>query len=601
MKLNYKRTLLVGFAFFLICVFWQAYDTLVPLMLTNKFGLDQTWSGVIMSLDNILALFMLPLFGALSDKKDTRFGKRTPFIVIGTICAILAFVSLTLVDNAQLSKLAAGNTELYWSTNYTVENKEYNSITNKGVASEYDIHDYSAQILFNKNFDELTSDEQAQAESWYKGLDYDQFYVYDADAKEYKACKTIKDENGKLSYSYLDGSEIEKGARRINAYSSTVSSAESRFAKEVSNSNIYLLVIFIIVLLVTLVSMATFRSPAVALMPDVTVKPLRSKGNAIINLMGAAGGIIVLGLGMLFGTGQVKNQMMSYTLFVSAVCGIMAIALIVFIFTVKEKKWNAEMLEQQAILDAEDEQEAAEKEIQEIDEPVCAEVLTDGETSNTKTTAAPAKTKQNKLPKDKLVSLILILASVALWFIGYNAVTSKYSVYALNVLNMDYNSTLIIAQGAAIASYIPVGMLSGKLGRKKTILIGVALLTVSFFGAIFINSSSPSWLMWILFALAGIAWATINVNSFPMVVELATGSDIGKYTGYYYTASMAAQVVTPILSGALMDAFGTMGILFPYATIFVALSFVTMLFVKHGDSKPEKPKSKLEMLGGADD
>lgn len=312
MKLNYKRTLLVGFAFFLICVFWQAYDTLVPLMLTNKFGLDQTWSGVIMSLDNILALFMLPLFGALSDKKDTRFGKRTPFIVIGTICAILAFVSLTLVDNAQLSKLAAGNTELYWSTNYTVENKEYNSITNKGVASEYDIHDYSAQILFNKNFDELTSDEQAQAESWYKGLDYDQFYVYDADAMEYKACKTIKDENGKLSYSYLDGSEIEKGARRINAYSSTVSSAESCFAKEVSNSNIYLLVIFIIVLLVTLVSMATFRSPAVALMPDVTVKPLRSKGNAIINLMGAAGGIIVLGLGMLFGTGQVKNQMMSY-------------------------------------------------------------------------------------------------------------------------------------------------------------------------------------------------------------------------------------------------------------------------------------------------
>ncbi len=601
MKLNYKRTLLVGFAFFLICVFWQAYDTLVPLMLTNKFGLDQTWSGVIMSLDNILALFMLPLFGALSDKKDTRFGKRTPFIVIGTICAILAFVSLTLVDNAQLSKLAAGNTELYWSTNYTVENKEYNSITNKGVASEYDIHDYSAQILFNKNFDELTSDEQAQAESWYKGLDYDQFYVYDADAKEYKACKTIKDENGKLSYSYLDGSEIEKGARRINAYSSTVSSAESCFAKEVSNSNIYLLVIFIIVLLVTLVSMATFRSPAVALMPDVTVKPLRSKGNAIINLMGAAGGIIVLGLGMLFGTGQVKNQMMSYTLFVSAVCGIMAIALIVFIFTVKEKKWNAEMLEQQAILDAEDEQEAAEKEIQEIDEPVCAEVLTENETSDTKTTTPPAKTKQNKLPKDKLVSLILILASVALWFIGYNAVTSKYSVYALNVLNMDYNSTLIIAQGAAIASYIPVGMLSGKLGRKKTILIGVALLTVSFFGAIFINSSSPSWLMWILFALAGIAWATINVNSFPMVVELATGSDIGKYTGYYYTASMAAQVVTPILSGALMDAFGTMGILFPYATIFVALSFVTMLFVKHGDSKPEKPKSKLEMLGGADD
>ena len=607
MKLNYKRTLLVGFAFFLICVFWQAYDTLVPLMLTNKFGLDQTWSGVIMSLDNILALFMLPLFGALSDKKDTRFGKRTPFIFIGTVCAIVAFVGLTFVDNAQLSKLADGNTELYWEQNYKVENKEYNSITNKEVSAEYDIHDYASHILYNKNYADLTADEKTATENWYKGLDYNQYYVYNVTDKEYKACKTTEDAEGKLSYSYLDGTEIEKGARRINAYSSTVSSAESCFAKDVSNSNVYLLIIFIIVLLVTLISMATFRSPAVALMPDVTVKPLRSKANAIINLMGAAGGIIVLGLGMLFGTGQVKNQMMSYTVFVSAVCGIMAIALVVFIFTVKEKKWNAEMLEQQALLDADEAEEEKDKSAaDEAPQEVTAEVLvTDEVTADAvqtdKAAEAPAKAKANRLPKDKLVSLILILASVALWYIGYNAVTSKYSVYALNVLNMDYNSTLIIAQAAAIASYIPVGIISGKLGRKRTILIGVAMLTVAFFGAIFINSSSPSWLMWILFALAGIAWATINVNSFPMVVELATGSDIGKYTGYYYTASMAAQVVTPILSGALMDAMGTMGVLFPYATIFVAGSFVTMLFVKHGDSRPEQPKSKLEMLAGADD
>lgn len=601
MKLNYKRTLLVGFAFFLICVFWQAYDTLIPLMLTNKFGLDQTWSGVIMSLDNILALFMLPLFGALSDKKDTRFGKRTPFIVIGTICAIVAFVSLTFVDNAQLNKLADGNTAMYWTNNYVVENKEYNSITNKEVDAEYGVRDYASQILFNKSYDNLNAQEKTEAESWYTHLDYNQYYVYDVNAKEYKACKTTEEENGKLSYSYLDGSEIEDGARRINAYSSTVSSAESRFAKEVSGKNVYLLIIFIIVLLVTLISMATFRSPAVALMPDVTVKPLRSKGNAIINLMGAAGGIIVLGLGMLFGTGKVQNQMMSYTLFVSAVCGIMAIALVVFIFTVKEKKWNAEMLEQQALLDAE---ETANAENAAADQITAEALVTDEVTADAvqiEESKAPTKAKSGKMPKDKLISLILILASVALWYIGYNAVTSKYSVYALNVLNMDYNSTLIIAQAAAIASYIPVGIISSKLGRKKTILIGIAMLTVAFFGAIFINSSSPAWLMWILFALAGIAWATINVNSFPMVVELATGSDIGKYTGYYYTASMAAQVVTPILSGALMDAMGTMGVLFPYATIFVAGSFVTMLFVKHGDSRPEQPKSKLEMLGGADD
>ena len=282
--------------------------------------------------------------------------------------------------------------------------------------------------------------------------------------------------------------------------------------------------------------------------------------------------------------------MMSYTWFVSAVCGIMAIALVVFVFTVKEKKWNAEMLEQQALLDAEEEKENEAKKI-------TAETSADENSQNAVTVPA----SKNKMSKDKLRSLILILASVALWFIGYNAITSKYSVYALNELNKDYNATLMIAQVAAVIAYIPVGLIASKIGRKKTILIGVAMLTVAFGGAIFIKSSSPSWIMWILFALAGIAWATINVNSFPMVVELATGSDIGKYTGYYYTASMAAQVVTPILSGALMDAFGSMRILFPYATIFVALAFVTMIFVKHGDSRPEQPKSKLEMLGGADD
>ena len=589
MKLNYKRTLLVGFAFFLICVFWQAYDTLVPLMLTNKFGLDQTWSGVIMSLDNILALFMLPLFGALSDRKDTRFGKRTPFIFIGTICAIVCFMGLTLVDNAQLSKLSDGNNSVYWSNGYVVENKEYQSVTNKGVPKKYSVHDYAAQILKGKNFDELTETEKTEVKNWYVGLDYDQYYVYNVQDNTYKALKTEKDANGKLTYLYQDGSPLEDGIRKINAYTSVVSSAESQFAKSVSANNAYLMVIFIIVLLLTLVSMATFRSPAVALMPDVTLKPLRSKANAIINLMGTAGGIVVLGLGMVFQTGAVKNQMMSYTWFVSAVCGIMAIALVVFIFTVKEKKWNTEMLEGQAALDAEEEQPQDGK-----NEPTEASA-DDGE----KTVTASVST--NKLPKDKLRSLILILASVALWFIGYNAITSKYSVYALNELNKDYNATLMIAQVAAVIAYIPVGLVASKIGRKKTILIGVAMLTAAFGGAIFINSSSPTWLMWILFALAGIAWATINVNSFPMVVELAQGNDIGKYTGYYYTASMAAQVVTPILSGALMDAVGSMRILFPYATLFVALAFVTMIFVKHGDSRPEQPKSKLEMLGGADD
>lgn len=581
MKLNYKRTLLVGFAFFLICAFWQAYDTIIPLMLTNKFGLGQTWSGLIMSLDNILALFMLPLFGALSDKKNTRFGKRTPFIFIGTVVAVVCFLGLTFVDNAQLNKLSDRSKQEYWTTNYVVENREYNNITNNGVEKEYTVQDYAAKVYFGKSFDQLTETEKSELKEWYLGesLTYDTYYVYDKDTDSYKVCTASSSGGlfGSTTYTYLDGTAAGK-VHATNAYSSLVSDAENQFAHQVMKNNAWVIVIFIIVLLMTLVSMAVFRSPAVALMPDVTVKPLRSKANAIINLMGTAGGIFVLVLGMILGTGKVKNQMMSYTWFVLAVCGIMLASLAVFIFTVKEKKWNAEMLEQQAILDEED---SSEKEDEQAEKEQAA--------------------TSDKLPKAQLRSLLLILASVALWFIGYNAITSKYSVYAVNVLNKDYNTTLLIAQAAAVVAYIPVGILASKIGRKYSILIGVGLLTLAFFGAIFITASSPSWLIWILFALAGIAWATINVNSFPMVVELSKGGNIGKYTGYYYTASMAAQVVTPILSGALMDALGTMSVLFPYATIFVAMSFVTMLFVRHGDSKPEAPKDKLEMLGGADD
>ena len=126
--------------------------------------------------------------------------------------------------------------------------------------------------------------------------------------------------------------------------------------------------------------------------------------------------------------------------------------------------------------------------------------------------------------------------------------------------------------------------MASKLGRKKTIIGGVVMLTAAFALAGTMRSGSSVMVMNILFAMAGIGWATINVNSFPMVVEMCSGADIGKYTGFYYTASMSAQIVTPMLSGLLMDQFG-MTVLFPYAAVFVALAFVTMIFVTHGDAK----------------
>ena len=327
-------------------------------------------------------------------------------------------------------------------------------------------------------------------------------------------------------------------------------------------NNIWVIVAFIGILLVVLVAMATFRSPAVALMPDVTIKPLRSKANAIINLTGTFGGILVLALGIVFATS--KTHYMQYTGYFLAVVTLMLVGFIIFLLTVKENKWANEMEEETQKLGLEEAEESV--------------------------------SSTEKLSGAKLRSLILILASVALWYVGYNSITSKYSVYATNILGFDFNLTLIIAQAAAIVSYIPVGIIASKIGRKKTILAGVIILSTAFFLGNFVASRTPEFIMFPIFILAGIGWATINVNSFPMVVELAKSGNVGKYTGYYYTASMSAQIVAPILSGFLYDAFGMRYTFFAFGTVFVALAFITMFFVRHGDSKIENNKSALEML-----
>lgn len=516
MKLNYKRIILVGFAFFLIQAFWQAYDNTIPMILTNKFGMSQAWSGAIMALDNVLALFMLPLFGAISDKHHSKWGRRTPFIVVGTLIAAVMLIALSFVDNAQLhhiSDVAAIDDPAALETIYDRE------------ADETLLTPGGQKFVLSRQF---TKEEFTQIRSQIT----------------------------------VDGAAVTNPD-----YTNYVMPARQACAWDATAKSPVTLVFFIALLLVILVSMAVFRSPAVALMPDVTLKPLRSKANAVINLMGSAGGILVLVLGMVFATSAVRNSLMSYTGYFAVIAAIMLAALVVFMLTVRENEWAAEMQQQSVELGLEDKEEAA--------------------------------TGERKLSVDEVKSLIFLLLSIVLWFFGYNAVTSKYSVYASNILHKDYNLTLIIAQAAAIISYLPVGFIASRVGRKKTILVGVVMLTAAFATASFMSAESPTMLMNAMFALAGIAWATINVNSFPMVVEMCSGGNVGKYTGFYYTASMAAQVATPMLSGLLMDRMG-MHVLFPYAAVFTALAFVTMLFVRHGDSKPEV-KRGLEALDEMED
>ena len=464
-----------------------------------------------MALDNILAVFMLPLFGALSDKCRSKSGKRTPFIRLGTVIAAVALFALAFVDDIQLTNIAAVSKIDDPKALYTI----YETQGDKTLMTPEGEQFVLSEIYTKEDFAAIRSD-------------------------------------------YIDEETGE------SPYTNYVAPARQAYAAERTSANPKALIVFVLLLLVVLVAMSTFRSPAVALMPDVTMKPLRSKGNAIINLMGTAGGILVLVLGIVFATSAVRNQLMNYYVYYGVIAALMLVALAIFLTTVREPQWAKEMQEESVRLGIEEETEES------------------GE--------------KRKLSKGEVRSLIFILASIALWYMGYNAVTSKYSVYAGNILNMDYNTTLLLAQAAAIVAYLPAGMVASKIGRKKTILAGVVMLTVAFGAASFLRAGSSVLVMNVLFALAGIGWATINVNSFPMVVEMCSGGDIGKYTGFYYTASMSAQIVTPMLSGLLMDMDGVgMTVLFPYAAVFAGLAFVTMLLVKHGDAKPESKKG-LEAL-----
>ena len=286
MKLNVKRTVCVGFAFFLICTFWQAYDTIIPKILTDRFGMSQAVSGFIMALDNILALFMLPLFGVLSDKCRSKLGRRTPFILFGTVAAVIALIGLSAVSGAQLSKI--GNVGKLDDTD-----------------ARYMIYDAK------KDADLVTPDGERFALS-------DKFT-----RDEFAAIASTDAGTGKAT----------------NDYTNYVVPARQSYVKtEITAKNVGILVGFIAILLVLLISMATFRTPAVALMPDVTPKPLRSKANAIINLMGTIGGSLVLGLGMILQTGKTANTFMSYTGYFCIVGGIMLICLCAFMLTVKEPR-----------------------------------------------------------------------------------------------------------------------------------------------------------------------------------------------------------------------------------------------------------------------
>ncbi|MCR4748742.1 MAG: MFS transporter [Lachnospiraceae bacterium] len=435
MKIRYKyKTVMVGFAFMSIMAFWQMYDNIVPLILKNTFSLNEVIIGAIMAVDNVLALFLLPIFGSLSDKIHTPLGKRMPFIIIGTVAANIALFFMPIADNSRN------------------------------------------------------------------------------------------------------------------------------------------LVIFLIMTGFVLLFMSVFRSPAVALMPDITPKPLRSKANAIINLMGTVGGIYILAMiSVLVSEGTTPNYQ---PLFISLIV-FMLLSTAILALVVKENKWTDEARQTDRILE--------------------------GSYDNGSIVDTPSDEQVSvRLSADKTKSLIFILLSVSLWYMAYNAVTTAFSRYATQVWGSEsgsYANYLMIATVVAIISYIPIGILSARFGRKKVIMVGIIGLILGFFGCFIAVGAGPFVIT--MFAIVGVSWAAINVNSFPMAVDIASEGDIGKYTGYYYTFSMAAQVLTPILSGAFLQ-YVSYKTLFPYAVIFSIAAFITMTQVRHGDTLPTPKKSMLEHLDVGD-
>lgn len=425
MKLNIKNTFLVGIAFCGIMLFWAMYNFVVPKLLSG-FGVGSEMTGFVLSWDSIAALILLPVFGAWSDKVNTRFGKRIPFVVVGTL---LAVVGLCLVPLA---------------------------------------------------------------------LKLDSLGLF------------------------------------------------------------YALLVFMIL------AMCSFRSPAVALMPTVTPKPLRSQANSIINLTGAVGSLVFLVLPSLFKSGDTTN----YVGIIYLIAFLMIVLLVALLLTVNEPKLTALAKQQVEASNIPDDEEIA---------------------------------VSTKLPKDKRKSFVLIIVSIFFLTIANTVLTKWYSLYSTNTLGMtDGNAglALMVAQGAALIAFIPIGLLSQKYGRRLIIMSGLGLLILVYSALFLVNASTNIILLALIFALAGLGQATIIVNTLVLIMEMSRGTTVGKYTGIYYTATMSAGIVATNVAGLFIGYMGKLNnivnsdgvfadytAIVPISVVCAVIAFVTMIFVKHGDAK----------------
>jgi MFS family permease len=463
LKLNYKRTFLIGFAFFGILLLWSIYNTYCSKFLTISFAqmefgktsseltnsekLDvQYLVGIVMALDNVAALFLMPIFGRLSDKTHSkRWGHRMPYIMIGTIISAIAFPFIPV------------------------------------------------------------------------------FYYYNNIA-------------GMIG-----------------------------------------------MMVIVLIFMMAYRSPAVALMPDMTPKPLRSRANGIINIVGYIGGGVAALLGIFLPFSKYLNEGSFYIIFVPFLVAsiVMVIAAFVLFFTINENKVSKEVA---------DDMRRGEEEAEVID-----------------------KVEDDKpMSKANKRTLILILTAEVLWFMSFNAIETFFGNYTLWYLDASDSSSTIattISGACGAIMFLFAGRIADKIGRKWTIFIGLCVVTLSYFAFCFVTPTGVAsgtsgyntfpWVLYLIFAFVGFGSAMIHNCSFPMVVELCTGKNIGKFTGYYYAASMIAQSITPIVIGFIFRATGWQALPI-YSCCLMAAAGIVFAFVKNAKSVKVKNKKGLEALGDDD-
>ncbi len=427
-KLDYKKTFLIGFGFFGTCVMWTLYNAYVPIYLQSGsptfnapgevgFGLGAGLTGVIMTLDNIAAFFLLPLIGLWSDRVWTRFGRRMPFILVLAPIAIVAFILIP--------------------------------ITVQMIPPE------------------------------------------------------------------LSGQVDQLGTP---------------------------LALFMIAIGIFLTAMACFRTPVVALMPDLTPSPLRSQANGVINLMGGVGTLIAtLGSSFLYGMGRLVPFAFGGVLMGAAV-----LMLLFFVREPREFKTAAH----------EDERLGALRGIKRI---------------------SPEARR----------SLAFLMAAIFCWFVGYNAVETFLSSYGVSELGMSTGTApllLGVASLAFLAFAIPSGYIAARFGRRRTIISGLAIFGLLLVANFFLRNAT---LIWAVMAVGGIGWALVNINSLPMVVDIsASDADLGTYTGLYYIAAQLAAVAGPMINGYIVEwGGGDYNLIFVVTPAFFALAILCMLRVTKGEAK----------------